>query len=84
MTFLDPQGKSRLTLDIAEDHKPIVLFSEDGKEYPLTIELEQGLPLLQLRDEAGIKRLTIAIPKGGGGPIMRFLSATGSFLRSFP
>jgi hypothetical protein len=84
MTFLDPGGKSRLTLDIAEDHKPVLLFSEDGKECPLTLELEHGLPVLQLRDEAGTKRLTIGIPKGREGPFMRFLTSTGDYLKSLP
>jgi hypothetical protein len=84
MTFLDPGGKSRLTLDIAEDHKPILLFSENGKECPLTLELEQGLPLVQLRDEGVTKRLTIGIPRGSEGPVMRFLKSSGEYLKSLP
>jgi hypothetical protein len=72
MTFLDPSGKSRLTLDIADDHKPVLTFSESGEESRLTLGLEEGRPMLTLYDQAGKKRVTFGLPKAGG-PIIRIL-----------
>ena len=49
MTFLDPGGQSRLTLDIADDHKPVLRVSEtaNGKGH-LILGIEDGSPMLQL------------------------------------
>jgi hypothetical protein len=85
MTFLDPSGKSRLTLDIADDQRPVLFFSEPGKESGrLTIGLEQeGVPMLQLYDGAGKKRITFGIPKEGG-PVLRVLDKDERLKVRFP
>ncbi len=85
MTFLDPSGKSRLTLDIADDRRPVLLFSESGKESGrLTLGLEEeGVPMLQLYDAAGKKRLTFGVPKNGG-PVLRVLDKDEKLRIRFP
>lgn len=85
MTFLDPSGKSRLTLDIADDQRPVLLFSESGQESGrLTIGLEEeGVPMLQLYDGSGKKRLTFGVPKEGG-PVLRVLDKDGRLKVRFP
>jgi hypothetical protein len=75
MTFFDPSGKSRLTLDIAKDRRPVLLFAdESGRESNrLTLGLEdEGHPGLVLYDGAGRKRITFGIPRDGG-PVIRVL-----------
>jgi hypothetical protein len=83
MTFLDPAGKSRLTLDIADDHKPVLAFSESGKESRLTLGLEEGTPMLNLFDQAGKKRVAFGIPKAGGS-LIRLLDANEKLQLRFP
>jgi hypothetical protein len=54
MTFLDPGGQTRLTLDIADDQKPVLVVSESGKSKGrLTLGIENGTPMLQLYDRDG-------------------------------
>jgi hypothetical protein len=83
MIFLDPAGKSRLTLDIAADHKPVLSFSESGKESRLTIGLEEGTPMLNLYDQAGKKRVAFGIPRAGGA-VLRVLDANEQLQTRFP
>jgi hypothetical protein len=84
MTFLDPAGASRLTLDIADDHKPVLQFSEGGKEKGrLTLGIEEGAPMLQIYDRAGKKRVAFGVPKGGG-PALRLLDENEQLLKRFP
>ncbi len=84
MTFFDPQGKSRLTLDIAADHKPVLQFSDVGKESGgLILGLEEGSPLLQLYDPRRKKRVAIGVPKQGG-PIIRIMDEDGKLQMRFP
>jgi hypothetical protein len=77
MTFLDPMGQSRLTLDIADDHKPELRVSESGEaKGRLTLGIEDGSPILQLYDRDGKKRVTLGIPKDTGA-LIRILDANG-------
>ena len=47
MTFLDPSGQTRLTLDIAQDHRPVLLFSDAGhKSNRLSLGIENGTPAI--------------------------------------
>jgi hypothetical protein len=63
MTFLDPAGRTRLALDIADDNKPVLVISESGHaKGRLALGIENGSPMLQLYDRDGVKRVTIGIP----------------------
>jgi hypothetical protein len=84
MTFFDPQGKSRLTLDIAADLKPVLQFSDAGKETGgIILGLEEGSPQLQLFDPRRKKRVAIGVPKQGG-PIIRIMGEDGKLQMRFP
>jgi hypothetical protein len=85
MTFLDPAGKCRLTLDITEDRVPRLLFSESGEEKNgLTLGFgEEDGPMLEFFDNKGKKRILIAAPPKGK-PYLRFLDAEGKLLARFP
>jgi hypothetical protein len=73
MTFLDPAGHTRLTLDITDDNKPVLVVSESGKaKARLELGIENGTPMLQLYDREGVKRVTIGIPKDTGALIRTF------------
>jgi hypothetical protein len=75
MIFFDPAGKSRLTLDIADDEKPVLVLSESSKaKSRMTLGLEGGAPMLQFYDGAGKKRVSFGVPKEGG-PVIRILDA---------
>jgi hypothetical protein len=85
MTFLDPAGKGRLTLDITEDRTPVLLFSESGEAkngLSLGFGEEEG-PMLQFYDHNGMKRILIAAPPKGK-PYLRFLDEHGKLLARFP
>jgi hypothetical protein len=84
LTLLDPDGKGRLTLDIASDHKPMLQFSEAGEEKGnLTIGIEEGGPMLQIFDRDGKKRLVLGVPKAGG-PVLRILDENERIKTRFP
>jgi hypothetical protein len=86
MTFFDPSGKSRLTLDVAKDRRPVLLFADEtGKESNrLTLGLEdEGHPTLLLYDGAGRKRVVIGVPREGG-PVLRVLDESGKLRMRFP
>jgi hypothetical protein len=84
MTFLDASGRTRLTLDIADDSKPVLVISESGHEKGrLTLGIENGSPTLQLYDRDGVKRVTIGIPKDIGALIRTYDSA-GKVQGRFP
>jgi hypothetical protein len=85
MTFLDPAGKGRLTLDITEDRVPVLLFSESGEEKNgLTLGFgEEDGPMLQFLDRKGKKRIMIGAPPQGK-PFLRFLDEEGRLLARFP
>jgi hypothetical protein len=84
LTFYDPTGKSRLTLDIAADRKPVLALSESGDEQGrLTLEIEEGAPVVQLFDRAGKKRVAMGIPQQGR-PLIRILDANERLQMRFP
>ena len=84
MTFLDPAGQSRLTLDIADDHKPVLVISESGKaKGRLVLGIENGSPMLQLYDRDGKKRVTIGVPKDTGA-LIRIFDEKGRIQGRFP
>jgi hypothetical protein len=80
MTFLDPSGKSRLTLDIADDHKPVLSFFESGKESRFTIGLEDGTPVLNHFDQAGRKRVSFSFP-ANFAPVIHILDENEKLIR---
>jgi hypothetical protein len=84
MTFLDPAGQGRLTLDIAEDHKPVLRVSESNKgKGSLVLGIEDGSPNVQLYDRDGKKRVTLGIPKDTGA-LIRLFDADGKIQGRFP
>ena len=86
MTFFDPLGKSRLTLDVAKDRRPVLIFADElGKESNrLVLGLEEeGVPALMLYDNKGRKRLALGIPKDGG-PMIRVLDENEKLKMRFP
>jgi hypothetical protein len=84
MTFIDPAGQSRLTLDIANDHKPVLMVSETGKgKGQLVLGIEDGSPMLQFFDRDGKKRVTIGVPNDTGA-LVRIFGADGKVQGRFP
>jgi len=84
MTFFDPAGQSRLTLDIADDHKPVLMVSEPDKgKGKLILGIEDGSPMLQLYDRDGKKRVTLGVPKDTGA-LIRIFDADGKVQGRFP
>jgi hypothetical protein len=84
MTFLDANGQTRLTLDIADDSKPVLVISESGQaKGRLTLGIENGSPTLQLYDREGVKRVTIGIPRDIGA-LIRTYDAQGKVQGRFP
>jgi hypothetical protein len=84
MTFLDPAGDTRLTLDIADDNKPVLAVAESGKaKGRLTIGIENGSPTLQLFDRDGKKRVILGVPKDLGA-LIRIFDADGRVLGRIP
>lgn len=84
MTFLDPSGQTRLTLDIAEDQKPVLLFNDAGHESNrLSMGIEDGTPTLQLYDASTKKRLSFVVPKGGI-PMIRIFGEDGKLRKKYP
>jgi hypothetical protein len=84
MSFLDPAGRSRLTLDIAGDAQPVLAIAESGHEKGrLTIGIENGSPMLRLYDKDGKLRVMLGIPHEVGS-LIRLLDTDGSVLRRLP
>ena len=84
MTFLDPGGHTRLTLDIADDNRPVLAVAESGKaKGRLTLGIENGSPMLQLYDRDGTKRVTIGVPKDVGS-LIRIFDADGRVIARIP
>jgi hypothetical protein len=84
MTFLDPAGESRLTLDIANDHKPVLMVADTAKgKGNLVLGIEDGSPSLQLYDRDGKKRVTLGVPKDTGA-LIRIYDAQGKVQGRFP
>jgi hypothetical protein len=84
MTFLDPAGQGRLTLDIADDHKPVLRVSESAKgKGHLVLGIEDGSPMLQLFDRDGKKRVTLGVPNDTGA-LVRIFDANGKVQGRFP
>jgi hypothetical protein len=84
MIFFDPGGKSRLSLDIADDHTPILQFSAaEGEKGRLTLGIEEGAPLLQIYDRSGRKRVMFGVPMARG-PVLRVLDETERLQSRFP
>jgi hypothetical protein len=84
LTFLDPAGESRLTLDIADDHKPVVTVSDTAKgKGRLVLGIDDGSPNLQLYDRDGKRRVTFGVPKDTGA-LIRIYDADGKVHGRFP
>ncbi len=86
LTFFDPSGKSRLTLDVAKDRRPILQFADESNKESnrLTLGLEdEGHPALLLYDGLGRKRVAFGIPRQGG-PVIRVLDENGRLQMRFP
>ena len=86
LTFFDPSGKSRLTIDVAKDRRPVLQFSDDANKESsrMTLGLEdEGHPALTLYDGAGRRRVSFGIPKQGG-PVLRVLDENGRLQTRFP
>ena len=84
MTFLDPAGHTRLTLDIADDNQPVLVISESGKaKGRLEIGIENGSPRLQLFDRDGTKRVVLGVPKDVGA-LLRTFDENGRIQGRFP
>jgi hypothetical protein len=84
MSFLDPGGETRLTLDIADDNKPELVVAESGKaKGRLTLGIENGSPMLQLYDRDGTKRVAIGVPKDVGS-LIRIFDTEGRVLGRIP
>jgi hypothetical protein len=84
MTFLDGNGRTRMTLDIADDNRPVLVIAESGKtKGRLELGIENGSPMLQLYDRAGVKRVTIGIPKDIGA-LIRTFDENGRIQGRFP
>jgi hypothetical protein len=84
MTFLDPAGQGRLTLDIADDHKPVLRVAETAKgKGHLILGIEDGSPMLQLYDRDGRRRVTLGVPKDTGA-LIRIFDADGKVQGRFP
>jgi hypothetical protein len=84
MTFLDPSGESRLTLDIADDHKPVMSVSDTAKgKGRLILGIDDGSPTMQLYDRDGKRRVTLGVPKDTGA-LIRIFDADGKVQGRFP
>jgi hypothetical protein len=84
MTFFDPSGRARLTLDIADDNKPVLVISESSQaKGRLTLGIENGSPVLNLYDRDGARRVTLGIPHEIGG-LIRIYDARGKFQARVP
>jgi hypothetical protein len=86
ITLFDPSGKSRLTIDIAKDQRPVLQFAErEGKtssRLVLGFE-EEGLPALMFYDSKGRKRVALGVPKEGGA-VIRVLDENERLRTRFP
>ncbi len=84
MTFRDPEGHSRLTLDIAGDSRPVLAISESTRaKGRLTLGIENGSPVLQLYDREGVRRVTLGVPKDRGA-LIRTYDESGKLQGRFP
>jgi hypothetical protein len=84
MTFLDPAGESRLTLDIADDHKPVLSVSDTARgKGRLVLGIDDGSPTLQLYDRDGKRRVTLGVPRDTGA-LIRTFDADGKVQGRFP
>ena len=86
LTFFDPSGKSRLTIDVAKDRRPVLQFSDEANKEcsRMTLGLEdEGHPALTLYDGEGRKRVAFGIAKKGG-PVLRVLDENGRLQTRFP
>ncbi len=84
MTFYDPSGHARLTLDIANDKQPELAIAEAGKEKGrLAIGIDNGTPVLRLYDRAGKLRVSMGVPNDVGA-LIRILDEEGRVLGRLP
>ncbi len=73
MTFYDPSGRGRLTLDIANDKEPELAIAGAGKaKGRLAIGIDNGTPVLRLYDRAGKLRVSMGVPQDVGALIRTF------------
>jgi hypothetical protein len=84
MTFYDPSGHARLTLDIANDKQPELAIAEAGKEKGrLAIGIDNGTPVLRLYDRAGKLRVSMGVPQDVGS-LIRIFDEEGHVLARLP
>jgi hypothetical protein len=84
MTFYDPTGHARLTLDVANDKQPELAIAESGKEKGrLAIGIENGTPVLRLYDRAGKLRVSMGVPQDVGA-LIRIFDEEGRVLGRLP
>lgn len=84
MTFYDPQGKARLTLDIAKDKAPELSIAESGTEKGrLAIGIDNGTPVLRLYDRTGKLRVSMGVPHDLGA-LIRIFDEDGSVVGRLP
>jgi len=84
MTFYDPTGHARLTLDIANDKEPELAIAESGKEKGrLAIGIDNGTPVLRLYDRTGKLRVSMGVPQDVGS-LIRIFDEEGRVLGRLP
>lgn len=84
MTFLDPAGEARLTLDIADDRSPIVIVSDSGRtSNRVTLGMERGSPRVQIYDADAKKGVSLCVPTTGS-PLIRIFDENGKLRSRFP
>src|SRR5262245_36580745 len=84
MTFLDPAGHARLTLDIAEDQKPVLMVSDKGlKSNRVTLGMEGKSPVVQIYDAEAKKGISLSVPTVGS-PLIRVFDEDGKMRSRFP
>jgi hypothetical protein len=84
MTFFDPSGHARLTLDIANDKQPELAIAESGEHKGrLAIGIDNGTPVLRLYDRAGKMRVSMGVPQDVGA-LIRIFDEEGRVLGRLP
>jgi hypothetical protein len=84
MTFYDPKGHARLTLDIANDRQPELAIAEFGEQKGrLAIGIDNGTPALRLYDRAGKLRVSMGVPHDVGS-LIRIFDEDGRVLGRLP
>lgn len=84
MTFLDPKGHTRMTLDIAEDERPVLVVSDSGESANrVSLGIDKGSPTVQLYDAETKKKVVLSVPKDLGA-LIRIFGEDGKLRSRFP